>query len=75
MDHSHDYQYWKQALAQNPAIFSTEKSFKHELACYRDDWRAYGVIVETGTGELRKRVLLSPSRYIDFYRDKAKGAV
>ncbi len=72
MDHPDDYKYWKIAVRENLDIFRTEKTFKYELSCYRDAWREAGVIIETGCGEQRKRVLLSRSRYIDFWRQRTK---
>lgn len=73
MDHPDDYQYWETGVEENPGIFRSKKSFKWELSCYRDEWRKHGVIVETGAGEQRKRVLVSRSRYIDYFRQRTKA--
>ena len=70
-----DYLYWKDALKQHPVIFSTVSAFKHELSIFRDEWRMSGVILERGTGELRKQVLISPSRYIEFLRQQTRRRV
>jgi hypothetical protein len=72
VDHPDDWKFWKIAVEENPDIFRTEKSFKYELSQFRDEWREHGVIVETGCGEQRKRVLVSRSRYIDFYRQRTR---
>ena len=70
-----DYAYFKTCVSNNPDIFLSEKSFKYELSCYRNAWREAGVIIETGTGELRRRVLLSRSRYINFWRQRTRANV
>lgn len=72
MEHPDDYKFWKIAVQENLDLFRSEKSFKYELSEYRDAWRHAGVIIETGCGEQRKRVLLSRSRYVDFFRQRTR---
>lgn len=68
-----DFKYWKTCVSENLDIFRSEASFKYELYCFRDAWREAGVIIETGNGEQRRRVLASRSRYINFWRQQARA--
>ena len=70
-----DYCYWKICVEEYPQIFGTTGAFRYELSVNRDEWRENGVILEKGSGLERKRVLVSPSRYIEFLRQRTKQAV
>ena len=73
MSDDFDYLYWKDAIQTYPMIFPKAGSLKHELNINRDQWRLDGVILEQGTGEIRRRVLISPTRYIAFLRKQTKS--
>ena len=67
-----DYGYWRDVVANNPEIFTSESGFKHELSENRDDFVEAGVIIEIGNGEHRKRVLVSPTLYVRYWAGRGK---
>ena len=66
-----DYLYYVEAASQHSDVWKNSRALKWDISQNREEWLKSGVIVEGGSGQERKRVLLSWTRYIQYLRKKA----